>query len=37
MCCTQVRIDHHTNSFWFGTDISFSHEEEGPEGPVVQV
>lgn len=34
---TQVRIDHHTNSFWFGTDVSFSHEEEGLEGPVVQV
>ena len=33
----QVKIDHNTDSFWFGADLTLSDHSKAPEGPSVQV
>uniref|UniRef100_A0A1X7VGV1 Eukaryotic translation initiation factor 3 subunit A n=1 Tax=Amphimedon queenslandica TaxID=400682 RepID=A0A1X7VGV1_AMPQE len=32
----EVKIDHQSNSLWFGKDISLVHHDKIPEGPVIQ-
>ena len=32
-----MRIDHNTQSLWFGTDLNFACHHEAEEGPILQV